>query len=483
MCRPGRARKVGFGIRASKAGQGGFWLAAACVLVAGSLTGCGVAAARASKPSAPIHHYVIEGGTTGCGLGGTPVSECPPSELSLVVVPHPDDEISSWSMIENTPSDYKVFIDLTQGEDIGSCDSRSGPWTYDKTPNAAGQLPGGDPPGGGYFPGVDAWVGTVQEQIEAGDRLPNPGCREARLGSQEDFITKEAAYDPSLPSFSGSPPVQPAEWCFSSEPNGKDPCMEVVANSKGAIVSFDLGDDDWCNNEIDCGNASPANAAEAAEAALAAHPYAVQPSDVAWAVQNVAQYASTFLPVSLPVGKIIDSGFFNADGRLGTRWNPTNATPSPPSPSDAGKCGDFGQPQHWATETALQDWTLVANVPQYGRTCSSANYAVFQSIDPTTYHRLMGDSSSTVVDGEWPTAYAWLYGTGLNPPGGVDDPLEMCNTSAAVSGTLPAEGVTSCNQAFFGVEEPTVSVDYVSPTPPQTDPNGPWDYTHGNWKA
>jgi hypothetical protein len=457
-------------------------LAATLLLMAGLLASCGAGSALGGRTSPRGRHEAAVGTLSSCAGRQAAPPGCPPSEISLVVLPHPDDEISAWSMIENTPSDYKVFVDLTQGESIGACDPRIGPSIYERTPNVAGQMPGSDPPGGQYMPGVDPWVGTIQEQLASGQALPSPGCRQARFGSQASFLTKESAFDPSVPSFSSSEP--PTEWCFASEPNGKDPCLEVLANQTGAIVSFDLGDMDWCESEIDCAGDSGAVSGEAETAAsLGSHPYALQESDVAWAVQNLARYASTLLPVSLPIGKVIAGGFLNLDGRFGTRWDPTN-TPAPaPAPPEAGTCGAYGQPQHWATDTAIRNWTLVPGVPQYGRTCSGDHYAIFQNIDETTYRRLLGYSDATALDGEWPTSYGWMDEAGLDPPGGANDPMEVCDSSLGITGLVPAEGITSCDQAFWEVERPVASVDYTSPTPPQVDPQGPWDYSKGNWKA
>src|ERR671917_1265731 len=41
--------------------------------------------------------------------------------LQYVVVPHPDDEFSAWSLIEKSHDNYPVFIVLTRGERTRYC--------------------------------------------------------------------------------------------------------------------------------------------------------------------------------------------------------------------------------------------------------------------------------------------------------------------------------------------------------------------------
>lgn len=464
------------------AARGGSYLpiCVTSVLLVALLSGCGAAFSQTRSESPRSHTPATTvSAPTPCQDIASALS-CPLTQLSLIVLPHPDDSISAWSMIENRPSSYKVFIDLTQGESEPACQPRVGPSVYNRTASVAGRTPGSDPPGGWYLPRQDPWVGTVQRQISQNASLPNPACRQARFGSQVSFITSMASTDPSLPSFSPAPPT---EWCFANEPNGKDPCMEVLASSKGAVISFDLGDMDWCTTDISCGgNARQASGWQAASAELAAHPYALQPVDVAWAVQNVVTYASTILPVSLPVGNIIAGGFLNWNQEFGTMWNPSNAPAPAPQVPYAGTCQGYSHPQHWVDDMIVRNWILVPNVPQYVRTCSGDNFSVFQTIDPTIYRQLMGSSSDSAIDGQWPLNWGWLNGTELDPPAGPSDPLEICATSIT-NGVAPAEGLASCAQAFVMTEGPSLSVDYASPAPPQVDPQGPWDYSHGNWAA
>ena len=50
-----------------------------------------------------------------------PSRENSPSSVSYIVVPHPDDEMQAWSLLEDTPEVHKVFIMLTRGEQTAYC--------------------------------------------------------------------------------------------------------------------------------------------------------------------------------------------------------------------------------------------------------------------------------------------------------------------------------------------------------------------------
>lgn len=44
-----------------------------------------------------------------------------PTQLSYVLFPHPDDEYEGWALIDNSTSNYKVFIMMTRGEETSGC--------------------------------------------------------------------------------------------------------------------------------------------------------------------------------------------------------------------------------------------------------------------------------------------------------------------------------------------------------------------------
>ncbi len=49
-----------------------------------------------------------------------------PLSVSLIVMPHPDDEMEAWSLIENSPNNYKVFVFVTRGNSTGHCKTSAG---------------------------------------------------------------------------------------------------------------------------------------------------------------------------------------------------------------------------------------------------------------------------------------------------------------------------------------------------------------------
>ena len=43
-------------------------------------------------------------------------------EAVIAVFPHPDDEFQAWSLLEDRPDQYKVFVFGTRGESSGYCE-------------------------------------------------------------------------------------------------------------------------------------------------------------------------------------------------------------------------------------------------------------------------------------------------------------------------------------------------------------------------
>ena len=58
--------------------------------------------------------FAVAVAASGCSGGG-------PDKVSYIVVPHPDDEMQAWSLIENTPDIYEVYIVMTRGEQSFYC--------------------------------------------------------------------------------------------------------------------------------------------------------------------------------------------------------------------------------------------------------------------------------------------------------------------------------------------------------------------------
>ena len=93
------------------------------------------------------------------------------SSVSYIVVPHPDDEMQAWSLIEDTPGTYKVFIMLTRGEQTAYCDS----------------------------PGLDEGTGEAAPTPRPHGRW-TASCEQARVNAFFEFMAAMAPGDSGLPS-------------------------------------------------------------------------------------------------------------------------------------------------------------------------------------------------------------------------------------------------------------------------------------------
>ncbi len=120
--------------------------------------------------------------------------------IRYVLIPHPDDEFSAWSLIGNRPDLYPVFVLLTQGENTSFCDGRG-------------------------------------LQADKGERIPLPqpftgagtdNCRRQRLDAWHAFLDAMAAVDDGLdvPPYAGL----------------VDGACHVFVGPKTARVVFDGGD-------------------------------------------------------------------------------------------------------------------------------------------------------------------------------------------------------------------------------------------------
>ncbi|MFZ1323995.1 MAG: hypothetical protein WAQ57_02430 [Candidatus Saccharimonadales bacterium] len=96
-----------------------------------------------------------------------------PTKISWVVVPHEDDELEAWSMIQDTPGDYKLFIYLTRGEETGYCSSNLSGLNTTKGELAPSPIPG------------SKWTQS---------------CETARISSTLNFFSQMNNTDATLPS-------------------------------------------------------------------------------------------------------------------------------------------------------------------------------------------------------------------------------------------------------------------------------------------
>ncbi len=173
-----------------------------------------------------------------------------PNRMSYVVVPHPDDEMQAWSLIENSPDNYKVFMVMTRGEQTAYCVSVG----HDA---GTGEAPPSPWPSG-------KWT---------------PSCEQARQNSLLDFLEGMGKTDDSLPtqyvrlgnkgpfsgpfngSFRGSFNTDESSLGRSSTDDNticrydsggciSDLTADVWTSPLAAIVWFNLGDGDLTKEEV-----------------------------------------------------------------------------------------------------------------------------------------------------------------------------------------------------------------------------------------
>jgi hypothetical protein len=287
-----------------------------------------------------------------------------PVQLSYVVFPHPDDEYEGWALVDNSTSNYKVFVMMTRGEETSGCLPASaavgGPHWYEG-PNS----PVGRPDYNERMPVPNPWSGKWTS-----------ACKQARVESFRTFLETMAASDVSLPRA----PTSRGRFCFGGMPsdglaptvvdytdangNGgvasESRCADVWSNSVGAIVMFDLGDGD------------------------------LRPAEVIWALQQVrANKAQLGIP-ALPELNVIGASYYN------TQY--TN-------------CATYGHTDHRAIHTALWNTNLGAG-PQYVRTCTSDPDITntggrISSVSDATHARTFQMSGNTRL-GPNPRIYGWL---------------------------------------------------------------------------
>ncbi|QCR18657.1 hypothetical protein [Agrococcus sp. SGAir0287] len=185
--------------------------------------------------------------TLGLGACSTPPVA---DELTVVLLPHPDDEFQVWSQIEQRPGARTVFVLMTRGEQSGFCDSEIG---------------------GGRW--------TQQ-------------CSRARIDSWLTFFERMGASDPTIPSDLGEP--QRVEGIDPQDANPmRDDDGTLVpstaadvwqdAQGRGTLVAFDLGDGDLTTAEVE------------------------------WAVRAVLDDRDAFGIGDLPVGRMLGAYSYDGD--------------------------------------------------------------------------------------------------------------------------------------------------------------------------
>lgn len=162
------------------------------------------------------------------------------SQLSYIVMPHPDDEWGGWSLIANSTGNNKIFLFATNGEQTGACSS-------------AGQA---------WYEGSDGETQPSNPPWNAGGQWSS-ACIASRRSSTLGQLNDRAATDPTLPTFVGS---SPSTKCFSGNtraglpPQRKDGGLPYTSNCAvvyqstngyGTAIFFDLGDADLTKEEVE----------------------------------------------------------------------------------------------------------------------------------------------------------------------------------------------------------------------------------------
>ena len=130
-------------------------------------------------------------------------------QLQYVLIPHPDDELQAWSMVEGAEDDHPVFILLTHGEATGMGDGHG-------------------------------------LEVARGERIPQPQpfhgphslfLHAQRLDSWHAFLDAMADVDPTLdrPPFHG-------HLVGADAPGGRPAGFDLFIGERSSRVVFDLGD-------------------------------------------------------------------------------------------------------------------------------------------------------------------------------------------------------------------------------------------------
>lgn len=145
-----------------------------------------------------------------------PLTLKPQDSVVLAVMPHPDDEFQFWSVIEDRPDEYKIFVSLTRGEETRFCET-------------------------------ERLEQSLQEEL--GEIPPNPvprgrataSCQEAQANSLLGFLTEMSRTDRTIPgNFGVREDVDAGEAEGGSF--GDEVWLWRDLDDRGAVLMFDLGD-------------------------------------------------------------------------------------------------------------------------------------------------------------------------------------------------------------------------------------------------
>jgi|JI9StandDraft_2_1071091.scaffolds.fasta_scaffold137145_2 hypothetical protein len=293
-----------------------------------------------------------------------------PVQISYVVSPHPDDEWSTWSLVDNSSDNYKVFIYMTRGEETGACrkinEASAGPYWYQGPASPVGQ-----PNYGEIDPANSQWSNA------SGGRF-STNCTNARRAANRNFLNDRAAADPSLPgAFTSS-----TTGCFTGNTSAGLPprredngvvtnqfcyVMYNAPNGLGKLIYLNLGDGDLLKEEVE------------------------------WALLRVRNNKAALGIPNLPD--------VNAIGAFRNLLNPS--------------CMVYDHPDHRAVHDAL--WIYDMNIgKQYGRTCStdpdSAPPSGRTNTIPAAAQYWAFQMSGNTRVGLFERRYGWLTGSYWSDP-------------------------------------------------------------------
>jgi hypothetical protein len=139
--------------------------------------------------------------------------EAGPQQVSYIVLPHPDDEWQTWSLVENSPSNYKVFILLTQGEQTAYCGSIK--WTQQCKDER-----------------ITSWLSYLTQMSQTDTALPGD------WDAPRDVTLPARGYSLTVDNGAGLVPASTSARVWADK------------RGKGAAVVFDLGDGDLTRQEV-----------------------------------------------------------------------------------------------------------------------------------------------------------------------------------------------------------------------------------------
>lgn len=269
-----------------------------------------------------------------------------PTSVSYVVSPHPDDEFQGWSLVEDSPANYKIFIVLTEGEETGFC-----------TPDTYVEI------------GYDEPFERPADPVPTGRWTQS--CSTARLTSWVRYFKGMSATDPTLPGaltdLGERGPFAATGTTVCRRDRGNDDTCDAFdrtarvwrdSQGRGALVAFNLGDGDLTTDEV------------------------------VWAVQTVRDNRGALgLNSTLPEHNIIGATFSN-------RTYPN--------------CVVYDHADHYSVHSALYNHDFGVNY-QAGATCRSDPDADrFETVTPSSVDAAF-DMNGNYRVGAHNNNYGWLH--------------------------------------------------------------------------